>query len=651
MFQLTFLNSGMLFLAAATIIPLLIYLFVVKKPNKIVFSSIKFIKASQKKQKNKIKLKNLLLLIIRSLIILLTILAIGRPAVRNDFLHRWSKHYQTGVAIILDTSYSMDYLVDTRTDLERGKDIIQEISTILTERDGVVLFTSDNSWNKLYSGLHYGGIPEHLLGTIEITAVPMSLKDLVQEATIRLRESQIMNREIYIISDAREQELPEESEYPLFLLSTSDLESKNNLSCQNARIEEDFVERKLERKISFEVVNHSNMPQQDVICQLFVNDRTLSEKVVNLQPKQSLSESFTIQINEPGWYTGYVSVRNERLPFDNRSYFSYYHEENIQVAYISDQTSLPLSLVSIIEIYTTSSGNISLINDENLRHERFADYQIVVVDSRKELSSRLRFLLERFAEEKRGVIYLTSQETNPGWNSYFQEAFSVELNNFQANGSRRVSYHNRYHPVMTIFDEEEINSVEVKAFWESRVRAGANVLLQAGNNPLVLENDRQMLWLFDTTNLQNRFLLDPVFPVLAFRTFLYCAYSDIPSYTVGEMVNLPADLIIPPNGEMVSISEGRYLLNQNGIYEIPLSSVENTSESNFIAVNLDYAQSDFERMNPDDYGQLIFLSSNWQDEILRSRYGMELWKTLFVIVLLLMALEMLIVKREEKKNR
>ncbi|HCM16181.1 MAG TPA: hypothetical protein DHW79_09625, partial [Candidatus Cloacimonas sp.] len=43
MYQLSFLNAGLLFFAAATVLPLLIWLLAKKKPRRIIFSSLRFI--------------------------------------------------------------------------------------------------------------------------------------------------------------------------------------------------------------------------------------------------------------------------------------------------------------------------------------------------------------------------------------------------------------------------------------------------------------------------------------------------------------------------------------------------------------------------------------------------------------------------------
>jgi hypothetical protein len=79
LFQLSFLNATLLFFAAATILPLLIWLLAKKKPQKIVFPSLRFIKLSKEQEKSRSKLKNILLLIIRMLFILLVVLAVARP--------------------------------------------------------------------------------------------------------------------------------------------------------------------------------------------------------------------------------------------------------------------------------------------------------------------------------------------------------------------------------------------------------------------------------------------------------------------------------------------------------------------------------------------------------------------------------------------
>jgi len=140
--NLTFLNAGFLFFLAATILPLIIWLLAKKKPKQVVFPTIRFIKASQEQEKKKTRFKNILLLIIRMLIILLVTLAATRPLFSSSHLKPSANHPPTALAILLDTSYSMDYVYDSRSNLDRAKDAIKKINSLSNSDDRLILVTS-----------------------------------------------------------------------------------------------------------------------------------------------------------------------------------------------------------------------------------------------------------------------------------------------------------------------------------------------------------------------------------------------------------------------------------------------------------------------------------------------------------------------------
>ena len=167
MFQLSFLNLSLLFFAAATILPLIIWLLARKKPKQIVFSTIRFIKRTEQEQKSRTQLKNLLLLIIRMLIILLVVLAAARPSLRLPHASVGKEHPATALAILLDTSYSMDYTSGSKSTLEYAKAALQQINKQTTRQDMVCLITSDEGWNKLNAQLYSGQIPESVLGSVK----------------------------------------------------------------------------------------------------------------------------------------------------------------------------------------------------------------------------------------------------------------------------------------------------------------------------------------------------------------------------------------------------------------------------------------------------------------------------------------------------
>ena len=148
MFQLSFLNAGLLIFAAATVLPLLIWLLAKKKPPQLLFPSLRFIKLSQEQEKNKTKITNIILLIIRMLIILLTALAVARPMLASKVfdakaLGSSSKHPPTALAIIVDTSYSMDHMDEGKSLLQKAMDAIGVINAQASEADRLILISRD----------------------------------------------------------------------------------------------------------------------------------------------------------------------------------------------------------------------------------------------------------------------------------------------------------------------------------------------------------------------------------------------------------------------------------------------------------------------------------------------------------------------------
>ncbi|HEX7402294.1 MAG TPA: BatA domain-containing protein, partial [candidate division Zixibacteria bacterium] len=105
-----FLNPIILIAAGvAVLLPLLIHIFNRQKVKKILFSSLLFLRSLEKTRMRRVKIKEYLLLIIRSLIILLAVAAFARPAIKGSFATRVGAHAKTSIAVLLDNSYSLGY--------------------------------------------------------------------------------------------------------------------------------------------------------------------------------------------------------------------------------------------------------------------------------------------------------------------------------------------------------------------------------------------------------------------------------------------------------------------------------------------------------------------------------------------------------------
>lgn len=630
--MISFLNSGILFLASAIAVPVLIYLFAKKKPNKLIFSSIRFIKQSQQKQKRKINLKNLLLLIIRILIILFTILALSRPAIKSKYLDKSSKHPKTGIAVIIDNSYSMNYLVDTQTELEKAKLIAHQINEMIGDDDNTILLTLNNNWNQIQGEMGFGKLNKELIDEIEISAQIVPIQDILKQAEEKLITTHLPNKEIYFITDMQKQELPDKLEFPTFFIPTSDVFERNNISCVNAEVKHEIVGKTMKKQIEVTLVNHSKNDQQDVVYELFIDGNTVAQKATDLLPEQNKKLKFAIEMQTPGWHSGFASVKNERLLFDNKSYFSFYIDNNPQVAVITDLSQLPVTLGSILEIYT---DDITMIADDNFNFNELQKFDNIMIYKKSELSEKLRAILTKLKENNKSILFIADKDLPKAQQKFAADYFDCEFEQFSAKNAN-INKINKFHPITRLLSA--MDNVVIRDFWN--VSSKANTLINTSSSPVAIEHDNSILWLFDVQSFASPFLLDPLFPVFAYNSLEFSAQNKTDVYKIGNKVALKTKNLILPGGTEIILKNNYFFPTDAGNY---------INDDQVFSVNIDAAESDYERLSDLKQKNLHLLDADWQNNILNSRYGFELWKYLLLAVLLLFILEMLIVKSEERK--
>ncbi len=632
---LSFLNAGILALTAAAVLPILIHLFAKKKPRTVIFSSLAFIKKSTQSDARRINIRNILLLIARILIILLFILAIARPAVNTGLLTDNKNHPATAVGIIIDNSYSMDYLKDTITDFETAQQIALEISGYLSERDMVVLATRNALYNKIYSRLEYGGLDERALKNMQVSSIIEAWPLVIHEVAEKLAQSHLINKEIYIIGDGQAEAMNFDTDIPIYYIPTLEYLSKNNLSCQNARLIEKWVDKDSQRQISFETHNHGPLDVEDIICQLVLNGATVSEQAVSIKSGQSKQAIFNLDLTKEGWNSGHVQVLDERYPYDNKSYFSFYYEPYPLVGVITDQVSLPPNIASVLEIFTEKSANIKLLKTSNISEDELDKYACLVVWDKWQLSE---LLLANLAT--RACLYLVSEASRTEYTDTLEKIFAIEFNGFDTT-TYTLDY---FHPLQAV--TASVNkqySLPVQGMYQIKNNGQAHVAMQASKHPVLISKDNNWLLLCDPGQAENQLWLDPVFPIIGLN--ILNSIKQNPYQTkkmpLGSSLQVGEGQITNADGRTSLTTSGQLILNKAGIYRLPDKSV--------LAVDIDYTESSYVPASAGEYKKFHYYGTNWQDKILATRYGYELWRALLLAVLCLIVFEYVLLKLEANK--
>jgi len=191
----TFLHPLALVGLAAAAIPALLHLLERRVPPEADFPPLRYLSEAERQNARRLKLRHLLLLILRTALIVLIVLAAARPLFPTQ-ASGGSLHEPTAVAVILDNSVSSGLVVDGRPALERLKAMARGSLARAT--------ASDRLWLVLADGVARAGTPDVLLATVDsagISARRLDLTAAVRAATRLVDAEPLPAREVHVVSD------------------------------------------------------------------------------------------------------------------------------------------------------------------------------------------------------------------------------------------------------------------------------------------------------------------------------------------------------------------------------------------------------------------------------------------------------------------
>ena len=192
---MTFLHPLALVGLAAAAIPALLHLLERRVPPEADFPPLRYLSEAERQNARRLKLRHLLLLILRTALIVLIVLAAARPLFPTQ-ASGGSLHEPTAVAVILDNSVSSGLVVDGRPALERLKAMARGSLARAT--------ASDRLWLVLADGVARAGTPDVLLATVDsagISARRLDLTAAVRAATRLVDAEPLPAREVHVVSD------------------------------------------------------------------------------------------------------------------------------------------------------------------------------------------------------------------------------------------------------------------------------------------------------------------------------------------------------------------------------------------------------------------------------------------------------------------
>ncbi len=697
---MTFLNPTILFGLIAASIPVIIHLLNLKKLKKIEFSTIAFLKELQQSKIRRVKLKQWLLLALRTLIILFIVTAFARPTLQNVSLLGTASAAKSSTVFILDNTFSMSAVTDKGSYLNQAKQIIKEILDESQTGDEFAVISISGVGKNYFQ---FTDDKTQFLKTIDDinpSYISRTLHEAMIEAGQIIASAANPNKEIYILSDFQKSRIVNDpyisiasavifpSDTKLYQINIISKEP-TNLAITDFEVNNQIFEINKSSGFTATITNYFNREVKNRIVSLFINDKREAQQTVTLKTGATKQITFEATLKESGLVKISVELENDDIIQDNSRFISIYIPAQISLAIFTDNISDAYYINAALATNDlTNSINITNRSTDQIQSTDLHKYDCVFIIG-ADFTAGLENLRQYIYDG--GEIILT-----PGSKSSLEEFKSVLTNLNLPKPESLISDNNKMitvslfdkidfdHPLFSnLFIEDEKRLIEspkiFRYFKITTTGLGKNIISLLDGSPFLSEYQIG----------KGKVLLYNAAPILTWSDFsLKGIFAPLINKSVRYLVNQTrnTESIFAGDDIFVDISKGTAL---QIITNRPDSTTDYSSSKDFgnkkffkysntdltgiytfyagdklldyAEVNTDPRESIMDYLSPGEFSDYltninykgnvfnINPDEDFTASIKQSRYGTELWQSFIIIAFILALIEMTI-SRSAKKD-
>jgi hypothetical protein len=689
-----FLNPLVLFGLAASAIPLIIHLLNLRKIKTIEFSSLKFLNELQKSSIKKMKIKQILLLIIRTLLLIFLILAFARPSVKSH-LPILGSYSKTSAIILIDNSYSMDVSDEFGNRFNQAKSVAKSIIKNLKEGDeaGFVLL-SPNEANAKKSLTRNLKLIDNELNSVNINNFSGNYINSLSKIQTLLEDSKNLVKEVYIISDFQKSNIKENLDslkffdnntivylVPIGGYSKSEIQ---NLSIDSIKIASSIFQKNKPVETEFSVINLSNKQFSGIVASNYLNKQKLAQRSFDITSNESKMLNISSIPSVSGLYNGYIELENDALEQDNKRYYGFILPEKPKSAIIGSDASIKY-LKIILNLDIDGQNPTEILANREISSIDLSRFDVVYFTGPFKKSDFA--IIKQYTENGGGAFIFANSDTDP--QVFIDGMNNIGLNVQQStNNNQEISIRkvDKMHPLFSnVFknpaDEKlQIESPKFNKFY--KISGGQNIInMDNGSILSEIKNKNGKILVFGSSTEEkwSNIAVSSIFPTIVYRSLYYLSSKELRNLSIhpqySYLLEIPSKLAISGKFKMVNPDNSESFYNPAQIGDKYIIELTNLNKfGNYIlynslnqivsilSVNPENLESKIDKYSSDDTKKWFTEISNsgtkieeikeYNDinkSISRAKAGTELWQ-IFVILAIVMALLELLIQRMYKNE-
>jgi hypothetical protein len=497
-------------------VPVLIHLLTRRQQKRIQFSAVHLLAQAQKRSIKKSRPNRLLLLLIRCLAIALFSLALTDPFFSFKNSDAFLSTAPTSTVFILDDSYSMgtqagkkslfDHALEfALADLRQAPDK-SEFSLILASASARIEqdWTSDRT------------LFEKKIRTQVVSFRTTNIGEAIDESVKLFGTAGQEKKKIYLLTDLQKNGWKAETfakishlpRYPIQILNFSGLKKEDNKGMvKSIQVSQELLTQSRLLRVKTKVKNLSNALKRESFS-LFLGDKIVKEKFLDMAPGQTLVEEFSYLLRSHQPLNGKVKISDDALTTDNSRYFSFHPKQDIKVLVVDGDPEIishqseSFYIEHALNPFSVSLSHIepivSTLSELPLRN--LSDFSVVILANVDELPPGYELELEKFVFNGGALLFGMGDQINP---KYFNERLGNLLpvkieSQYQVKEGTpplHLLLENNTHPVMKIFSPRELEQMrEIKFYSMVTVQAREDKKFKVGawfsnKNPAVIETN------------------------------------------------------------------------------------------------------------------------------------------------------------------
>jgi hypothetical protein len=432
-------------------------LFNLRKLQIVEFSTLAFLKELQKTRIRRLKITQLILLLLRVCIVAFAVLAFARPAIKTAFPGLGAKA-KSSVVIILDNSFSMELADERGTRLKQAKDAALNILKTLDEGDEAALVQMAALSDKRF----FEYTRDFSMLREEIQKIPVSYTVANLEASLRaasgiLSNAKNLNREVFIITDAQKNILDKsgsgderldslkffDASTALYLvpIGVGSKEGERNISVDSLNVVTRIFEAGKPVEVEARIRNSGTEAVQGVIVSMMMNGERVAQRTVDIPasgtrtltiaaaaPERASTGDATTKTTKTGaagLVRASVEVEGDVLDADNRRYFGFSLPESPRLGIVATPDDAEFVRLALAP-NTTKSSVLAVLPPEALSAANLNEFDALFVVNIPRFSTSDVARLQNFAQNGGGVFIFAGEKSDvQSYNSTILSTFQL----------------------------------------------------------------------------------------------------------------------------------------------------------------------------------------------------------------------------------